>query len=91
MNPYLFPSAQTRVPIRNIVSGITRPDDDAIRPNVTIPFEKAWPDDPRIAKAVMFVPKRENRKTNGPNERFARKYSSACSLLDAFRKAKIPM
>ena len=54
-------------------SGITNPDEDAIRPKVTIPFENAWPDDPRIANAVMFVPKSENRKTKGPNERLARK------------------
>jgi hypothetical protein len=59
--------------MRKIVSGITRPDDDAIKPNVTMPLLKAWPDDPRIANAVMFVPKSENKKTNGPSERLARK------------------
>jgi hypothetical protein len=61
------------VPIRKIVSGITSPDDEAIRPKVTIPFENAWPEEPRIANAVMFVPKSEKRKTKGPSERLARK------------------
>jgi hypothetical protein len=56
-----------------MVRVITSADDEAIKPNVTIPFENACPDDPRIANAVMFVPKSEKRKTNGPSERLARK------------------
>jgi hypothetical protein len=73
MNPYFFPNAQTLVPMKNIVKGITSADDEAIKPNVTIPFEKAWPDEPRIANAVMFVPNNENKNTNGPSDRLARK------------------
>ena len=73
MKPYFLPSAQTRVPIRKIVSGITSPDDEAIRPKVTMPLVKAWPDEPRIAKAVMFVPKSDKEKRMGPSERLARK------------------
>ena len=38
-----------------------------------MPLAKAWPDEPRIAKAVMFVPKSDIRKTKGPSERLARK------------------
>src|SRR6187549_2167460 len=60
-----------------MVRGMMRPEDDAIRPKVTIPLLKAWPEDPRIAKAVMLVPNSESRKTTGPSERLARKYSSA--------------
>jgi hypothetical protein len=52
---------------------MTRPEEEAISPKVTIPFEKACPDDPRIANAVILVPKSENRNTNGPMERLARK------------------
>jgi hypothetical protein len=52
---------------------MTSPDDDAIKPKVTMPLLNAWPDDPRMANAVMFVPKSENRNTNGPSERLARK------------------
>ena len=32
MKPYFFPSAQTRVPIRNRLSGMMNADDDAISP-----------------------------------------------------------
>ena len=38
-----------------------------------MPFEKAWPEAPRIENAVMFVPKSDRRKTTGPIERPARK------------------
>jgi hypothetical protein len=41
MKPCFLPSAQTRVPIKKIVSGITKPDDEAIKPKVTMPFVKA--------------------------------------------------
>src|ERR1041384_726049 len=75
MKPYFLPNAQTRVPIRKIVNGITSPDEEAIKPNVTIPLLNACPDEPRIANAVMFVPNSENRKTNGPSDRLARKRS----------------
>jgi hypothetical protein len=80
MKPCSFPRAQTRVPIKKIVKGITKADDEAINPKVTMPFVKACPDEPRIAKAVMLVPKRENRKTNGPSDRLARKKPSAFSF-----------
>ena len=52
---------------------MTSPDDDAIRPKVTIPLLKAWPEEPRIANAVMFVPNSDIRNTNGPSDRLARK------------------
>src|SRR6185295_20328536 len=91
MKPYSLPRAQTRVPIKKIVNGITSAEDEAIKPKVTIPFVKACPDEPRIAKAVMFVPKSEKRKTNGPIERPARKKSSASFLLAAFLNAKMPI
>jgi len=42
---------------------MTRADDEAINPKVTMPLLKAWPDEPSMAKAVMFVPKSEKRKT----------------------------
>jgi hypothetical protein len=58
---------------------------------VTIPLLKAWPELPRMAKAVMLVPNSESRNTNGPSDRRARKKSSTCSLLAARRNAKIPM
>ena len=48
-------------------------DDDAMSPKVTMPFVKAWPADPRIVNAVMFVPNRESRNTIGPSDRPARK------------------
>ena len=54
------------MPIRNSESGITSAEDEAIRPKVTIPLAKAWPDEPRIANAVMLVPKSDIRNTNGP-------------------------
>ena len=38
-----------------------------------MPFENAWPDDPRIEKAVMLVPKSDSTNTNGPMLRPARK------------------
>ena len=38
-----------------------------------MPFAKAWPDEPRIAKAVMLVPNSDSRNTAGPSERPARK------------------
>jgi hypothetical protein len=59
--------------MKNSVSGMTRPEEEAIRPKVTTPLVNAWPEEPRMANAVMFVPKSENRKTNGPSERLARK------------------
>ena len=52
---------------------MTRPDDEAMRPKVTIPLWKAWPELPRMAKAVMLVPKSDIRNTNGPSDRLARK------------------
>ena len=73
MKPYFLPSAHSRVPIRNRLSGITSADDEAISPKVTMPLWKAWPEEPRIANAVMFVPKSDIRNTNGPIERPARK------------------
>jgi hypothetical protein len=91
MNPWRFPSAQRRVPMKNSVSGMTNADDEAISPNVTTPFANAWPADPRIVKAVMFVPKSDSRKTSGPSERPARKYSSATAAPRPDRDAKIPM
>ena len=48
-------------------------DDEAINPNVTIPLENAWPADPRIVNAVMFVPNNERRNTAGPSDRPAKK------------------
>ena len=44
-------------------------EEEAISPNVTIPFANAWPADPRIVKAVMFVPNSDSRKTTGPRDR----------------------
>jgi hypothetical protein len=38
-----------------------------------MPLLKAWPEEPRMANAVMLVPNKEKRKTNGPSERLARK------------------
>ena len=73
------------------MSGITSAEGEAIRPKVTIPFAKAWPDEPRMAKAVMFVPNSDIRNTNGPSERLARKKSSTSSFPCAWRKAKTPM
>src|SRR6187455_2267215 len=73
-----------------MVRGMMRPEDDAIRPKVTIPLLKAWPDDPRIANAVMLVPNSESRKTAGPSDRLARKYSSAL-CLSLLRNANTPM
>ena len=32
MKPYFFPNAQTRVPMKNRLSGITNADDEAISP-----------------------------------------------------------
>ncbi len=55
-----------------------------------MPFVKALPDEPRMATAVMFVPKSESRKTNVPSERPARKKSSAPCPFER-RKAKTPM
>ena len=91
MNPCCFPRAQTRVPKRYIPTGMTRAEEEAINPKVTIPFVKACPEEPRIANAVMLVPNRERRKTIWPSERPARKKSSAGCSGRARRKAKIPM
>jgi hypothetical protein len=63
MNPCRRPSAQMRVPASSRNNGVTRPAAVAINPKVTIPFAKAWPDEPSTAKAVMCVPKRDVRKT----------------------------
>ena len=52
---------------------MTSPEDEAMRPKVTIPLLKAWPERPRMAKAVMLVPNSDIRNTNGPSERLARK------------------
>ena len=51
----------------------------------------AWPDEPRIENAVMFVPNRESRNTYGPSDRLATKNSSAFSRPVEVRKAKIPI
>ena len=48
-------------------------DADAMRPKVTMPFENAWPEAPRMENAVMFVPNSDSRNTAGPSERPARK------------------
>src|SRR4051794_12709033 len=42
-----------------------------------MPLANACPDAPRIENAVMFVPKSDSRKINGPRLRPARKYCSA--------------
>ncbi len=73
MKPWRFPSAHMRVPMKKSVSGITKADDDAIRPKVTMPLAKACPAEPRIVNAVMFVPNSDSRNTAGPSERPARK------------------
>ena len=73
MKPCRLPSAHTRVPTKNSVSGITNADADAISPKVTMPLAKAWPAEPRIVKAVMLVPNSDSRNTTGPRERPARK------------------
>ena len=91
MKPWRLPSAHSRVPIRKIVSGMISPDEEAMRPKVTIPLLKAWPEDPRIANAVMLVPNSESRKTAGPSERLARKYSSAPCAPPLRRNANTPM
>ena len=62
-----------RVPMKKSVSGMMKADDEAIRPNVTMPLPNAWPEEPRIVNAVMFVPKSDSRNTAGPSERPARK------------------
>ena len=73
MKPWRLPSAHSRVPTKNSVSGMTKADDDAISPKVTMPLAKAWPAEPRIVNAVMFVPNSDSRNTAGPSERPARK------------------
>jgi len=55
------------------VSGIRNAEDDAISPKVHDPVGEGVPEEPRIVKAVMFVPKSDIRNTNGPSERLARK------------------
>jgi hypothetical protein len=59
--------------MRNRESGRMSADDDAMSPKVTMPLLNAWPEEPRIANAVIFAPNREKRITNGPSERPARK------------------
>ena len=61
------------VPMSRSVTGMTSADEDAISPNVTMPFANACPDAPRIENAVMFVPKSDSRNTVGPSDRPARK------------------
>ena len=73
MNPWRLPSAHMRVPTKNNVSGITNADEDAISPNVTMPFANACPAEPRIVNAVMLVPNSDSRNTAGPSARPARK------------------
>jgi hypothetical protein len=70
---------------------MTNADDDAISAKVTMPFEKAWPAEPRMVNAVMLVPNSDSRKTTGPSERPARKYSSTAPSLRTPRHAKMPM
>jgi len=41
MKPYFLPSAHMRVPIKKIVNGMTRPEDEAIKPKVTMPLLNA--------------------------------------------------
>ncbi len=73
MKPWRFPSAHMRVPTKKSVSGMTKADEEAIRPNVRMPLANAWPAEPRMVNAVMFVPKSDSRNTAGPSERPARK------------------
>ena len=77
--------------MKNSVSGMMNADEDAINPKVTMPLLKAWPDEPRMANAVMFVPNSDSRNTYGPSERLARKYSSAAAERVPVRHAKMPM
>jgi hypothetical protein len=90
MNPYFFPSDHIRVPAKNSVSGMMNAEEDAIRPKVTMPFANACPAEPRMVNAVMFVPNNDSRKTAGPRERPARKYSSA-PPAPVRLNAKMPM
>ena len=62
-----------RVPTKKRVKGMTNAEDEAIRPKVTTPLANAWPADPRMVNAVMFVPKSDSRNTIGPSARPARK------------------
>ena len=73
MKPWRLPSAHMRVPMKNSVSGMMNADEEAISPKVTMPLANAWPAEPRIVNAVMFVPKSDSRKTTGPSDRPARK------------------
>ena len=73
MKPWRRPSAHSRVPMKNSDTGITSADDDAIRPKVTMPLAKAWPEAPRIENAVMLAPNSDSRNTAGPSDRPARK------------------
>jgi hypothetical protein len=41
MNPWRLPSAHRRVPMKNSVNGITKAEEEAIKPNVTMPLAKA--------------------------------------------------
>jgi hypothetical protein len=91
MNPLRRPSAHNRVPNTKRPSGMISADDDAIRPNVTMPFAKAWPEAPRMENAVMFAPKSDSRNTTGPSDRPARKKSSADPAPRDERNAKMPM
>ena len=84
-----FPIAQMRVPMMKMDSGMTIADDRRHQPVDPDPVRNAGPDDPRIAKLVMFVPKRLRRKTNVPSERLARKKSSAPPPAPR-RNAKMP-
>jgi len=45
-----------------------------------MPWRYAWPELPRIAKAVMFVAKIDRKKTIDPTARLARKKSSVFAL-----------
>ena len=73
MNPCRLPSAHTRVPTKNSVSGMTIAEEEAISGKVTMPFVNAWPAEPRIVNAVMLVPNSDSRNTAEPSERPARK------------------
>src|SRR5437868_9912080 len=53
-----------------------------------IPCRYAWPELPRMAKAVMLVAKIDRKNTISPTDRFARKKSSVFVLPR--RKATLP-
>ena len=91
MKPKRFPSAHRRVPMKNSVSGMTNAEDEAIRPKVTMPLLKAWPEDAEDRERRHVGAEQRQQEHERAQRPAGEEVLLAARRASRVRNAKMPM